>query len=205
MRTNYKKSDPKAPRFRREETDLLNAGNKEFFADMKKRHPELAKYGNGDIAKCIKLCNVALANQVVHNRNGIKLPEGLGVVIAGACKVPDKTAEKNINVEVRNKTGIEVPHSNIHSDGYVAKVKYSSEVDKYMFPNHDFWVFDPGRPLSRALSAEFKKGNHLNYIVFSTYTHISHLFRPDKIRKEDAKAVERKKEKLDNYDEFAFN
>lgn len=203
--SNRKMADPKAPRFHREEVDIANRENKKFYRDLKKQHPELSKYRNSDIGKCIKLCNIAISNEVVFNRNGVRLLDGLGIVVAGACKVSDKLAENNINVEVRTQTGVEVPHNNLHSDGYVAKVKYSNDVDKHMFQNHEFWSFDPCRKLARAVSEEFKKGNHLNYIVFSTYSHISHIFRREKIKKDDGRAEERKTDRLNQYDEFAFN
>ena len=201
-KVQFKKADPKAPRFRPENFDILNRDNRKFYADMKKQYPQLTKYRNSDIANCIKLFNVRIASEVVRNRNGVKLPDGLGIVVVGACKVSE-VYKPDYNVS--DKLGVSVPYQNAHSDSYIAQIKYTNELDQHMFDNHDLWMFDPCRNLMRAVSAEFKAGNHTRYIVFDTYEHIAHLFRKTKIHKDDGSADRKKTKRLEEYDEFAFN
>lgn len=207
---NGRFSDPHAPRFRRPGTDILTTNNREFYSSMKEKHPELSKYSNTDIAKCIKLFNTRIANEVVTNRNGVRLFEGLGIIVAGTCKLPNDVIDKkvvntNFDHHASEKLGVPVTYQNLHSDTYIAKVKYSNEVDKHMFENYDLWMFDACRNLTRAVSAEFKQGNHSNYITFNTYEHIAHLFRKQKIDKDRGGLENFRKKKLDEYDEFAFN
>jgi hypothetical protein len=197
-------SDPRAPRFVPEKFDILNLENKDFYQNMKKVHPNLAKYNNVDIGKCINILNKQVANEIIINRDGIKLPEGLGIVIAMACKLSDKYKKKNIDTNILSKTGDVNIQNNLHSDNFVAKIKYTTEIDKHMFENHDLWCWESCRPLMRSISDEFKKGNHINYAVSTTYTHMAQLFRKTKIKKEDGKKIEYKKKQIDNYDEFAF-
>lgn len=199
----FKKADPKAPRFRPEAFDILNRDNRTFYAEMKKQHPALKKYSNTDIAKCIKLFNMRIAGEVINNRNGVRLPDGMGLVVLGAYKIPEVTGPPDPVASAA--LGVTVPHSALHSDSYIAKIKYTNDVDRHMFDNHDLWMFDACRALTRAASAEFKAGNHTRYIVFSTYEHIAHLFRKQKIAKDDGRAEGRKQKRLDEYDEFAFN
>jgi len=206
---NKRFSDPHAPRFRAEAVDLLATTKPKFFSAMKKQHPELKKYSNSDIAKCIKLFNIRIGNEVVSNRNGVRLSEGLGIIVAGACRLPQdvidkKVANTNIDHNMSEKLGVLVTHQNLHSDMYIAKVKYSNEIDRHMFDNYDLWMFDGCRNLTRAVAAEFKQGNHNNYIMFNTYEHIAHLFRKPKIERESGNTQVLKKQRLEEHDEFAF-
>lgn len=202
---HFRITDPHAPRFTAKKFDILNAENKEFYASMKEQYPELRKYDNTEIARIVEFFNNIVAQEVVDNRNGVRLSDGLGIVVAGACRVSKETAEQNLDQYKSQQLGVPVAHNNLHSDCYVAKVKYSNDLDRHMFENHDLWMFDASRPLARAVSAQFKNGNHKNYIVFTTRQHISHLFRKQKIGKENPYSVSKKKQCLENHDEFAFN
>lgn len=205
MERQFRVADPRAPRFLRKKFDILNATNKEFYTALKEQHPELSKYPDNEIARFIEFFNNVIAQEVVDNRNGVHLPNGLGIIVAGACKISLETSKTNTDYKTSAEVGQHVAHSNLHSDTYIAKVKYSNALDRHMFENNDLWMFDPCRALARAVSAQFKNGNHRNYITFTTRQHIAHLFRKQKIAKENPRAVYAKKQQLDNYDEFAFN
>lgn len=197
--------DLHAPKFIAKRFNLLNERkHREFFDNMKKKYPQLMKYTNVEISAYVEVFNRRISQEVVTNRNGVRLPEGLGIIIAGACKVSKKTADKKIDYGTSMKLGYPVPYLNLHSDGYVAKVKYSN-FDNFIdggFENNNMWAFRACRALERGVSAEFKKGNHKNYVVLNTYHHISTLFREPKIKKDVA--GERRDDKLKKYDEFAF-
>lgn len=210
-KTNNRFSDPHAPRHRIKAFDVLNSANRRFYKGMKKQYPELLKYSNADIARCVKLFNVTIANEVHDNRNGVRLTDGLGIIVAGACRVAQDIIDKkvpntNIDHKKSEELGVPVTHHNMHSDVYIAKIKYSNEMDKHMFQNHDMWMFDACRNLSRSVSAEFKAGNHGRYIMFNTYEHIAHLFKKPKIERDrnNDKKQAYKQQKLEEYDEFAF-
>jgi hypothetical protein len=171
---------------------------------MKEQYPELDKYSNKEISKIIEHYNKRLAQEVINNRNGLKLPDGLGIVVAGACRISRKSAAENIDFKTSDELGQTVIHQNLHSDEYIAKIKYSNELDRHMFDNHHLWFFDACRPLTRTVAAEFKNGNHKNYIVFTTRQHISHLFRKQKIEKVSTWSQRKKEKRLEEHDEFAI-
>src|SRR4029078_6608587 len=114
----YRKPNLKAPRFGKKKFDILNSLNKDFYKALKSRYPEFNKYSNYQISKFIETFNKRIAQEVIDNRNGVRLPEGLGFVIAGICKISKKTAENNIDYGTSNKLGVAVRHINTHSEQY---------------------------------------------------------------------------------------
>lgn len=204
--SHYRIADPHSPRFLKKRFDILNSTNRAFYSGMKKQCPDLVKYHNSDIAKCIEIFNKRIAQEVTSNRNGVRLSDGLGIIVAGACKVSRETSRNNIDHAASALLNTPVMHQNLHSNGYVFKIKYSNDLDKHMFDNHNMWCFEPDRPFSRKMSAIFKTENGWkNYIVFTTRQHIAHLFRKQKIPKESVISFENKKKRLEEYDEFAIN
>lgn len=205
MERQFRVADPYAPRFTPKKFDILNSENEGFYSSMKEQHLELVKYDNREIANFVEYFNNVIAQELVDNRNGVRLSDGLGIVVAGACKLSQETAANNRDHNASEKLGMPVIHNNLHSDTYVAKVKYSNHLDRHMFTNNDMWMFDASRPLARAVAAQFKNGNHKNYIVFTSFQHVTTLFRKQKIPKENPRTAKAKQQHLDNYDEFAFN
>jgi len=194
----YNKPDLYAPRFMIKKFDILKLKNKKFYISMKKQYPELEKYTNSEIRRCIEFMNERISKEVLTNRTGVSLPYGLGIILVGACKLKDNIIDNPLSGEV----GVAVANSNLHSDTLVAKVKYSNYLESHLFDNNHMWEFKPCRKLSRAVSAEFKKGNHGNYITFDPFQRVSTLFRKPKISEE--KKSKAKENSLDDYDEFAF-
>lgn len=202
MMEKYTAPDLHAPRFRPEVFDILNGWRAPFYKELKTKHPELAVYTDVQIKQIIRTFNERIAIEVINNRNGVRLAEGLGIIVTGACKVSEKTAKNNTDQKTSHELGVKVPHQNLHTDKYVFKIKYTNELERYMFPNNKLWCFDAGRDLTRTIAAEFKKENGWQkYIVFTTKQHISHLFRKNKLRVIDNSAA---KQNLENHDEFAF-
>lgn len=196
-------ADPLAPRFTKERYDPIAENNTAFFNRMKKAHPELKKYSNREIVRYIKAINKRISKEIIDNRNGVRLPEGLGVIVAGCVKLNSVTTSKNIDYGTSKKVGKLVPYQNHNSNQYVAKIKYTNEMDRHMFENHEMWCFDAARPLCTALSDEFKKeGGYKKYILFTTKQHIAHLFRKTKIQKVNRLAQKMKDIGLAAHNEF---
>ena len=199
----YYKSDPRAPRFIRGSYNILNETF--FYRKLKKQYPELAIYSNAQIAKFIYNYNKRIAKEVIDNRNGIKLPDGLGVIVAGACGVSKETAAKNINWHEFKKTGVPVVHQNTNTENLVVRIKYTNVLDRHMFDNRQMWCFDADRTLAKAVSIEFRKPDGWKkYLRFTTRQHMAHLFRKHKIKNTKKKEYTRR-DLLESYDEFAFN
>lgn len=201
----YFKADPRAPRFRKKVFNIIDQKNKDFFSEMKKQYPELGEYTNSQIVKFITIYNRRIATEVINNRNGVRLSDGLGIIVAGACKISAKTAANNINWNSLRSVDTPVPYQNENTDNYIIKIKYSNELDKHMFKNKHMWCFDGDRVFTRTLSAEFKKPDGWKrYIVFTTRQHIAHLFRGKNKIQNTRKAEKVIKKRLDEYDEFAL-
>lgn len=199
----YRPNDPYAPKYTKGKFDLMHYGNREFYTAMKKQHPELKKYTNVQLRKFIDVYNTRIATEVINNRNGVQLPEGLGIIVTGACKLAKNTADNNIDIKLSAELGKPVTHQNLHTDQYVFKIKYSNDLDKYFFRNNYMWCFDADRKLTRKIAAEFKKTDGWKkYIVFTTKQHIAHLFKKPKL--DVPKENPDKGRLLSEHNEFAF-
>jgi hypothetical protein len=113
---------------------------------------------------------------------GIKLPFGLGRIIIGTCKPTEKTARQNIDYQTSKSIGIQIPYSNAHSSGYLAKVYHTANLYRCKFKNHRLWRFKPCRNLSKAVSAAVKNGDFKKYIHFTKDFTPAKLFSKPKIK-----------------------
>ena len=203
----YFKADVKAPRLSKKVFNILGSNNHVFYNELKEQYPELSIYSNSEIRKFIKLYNKRIAQEVINNRNGVRLTDGLGVIVAGTCAISKETSAKNINWGQFQKNDVTASHQNLDTDSYIVKIKYSNEMDKHMFDNRHMWCFDGNREFARSLAAEYKKPDGWKkYILFTSRQHISHLFRKNKSKIKSIKKKEINAQKnLSNHDEFAFN
>ena len=62
-------------------------------------------FNNNIVPISIKAFNKKVADEVIHNRNGVELMNGLGRIFVGTCKSPKK---KNIDI----------PDNTIHNDEF---------------------------------------------------------------------------------------
>jgi hypothetical protein len=199
----YRIFDPKAPRVVKERYNILM--EKSFYKDLKDEYPELKRYTNIQIRKFIENFNKRIVDEAIENRAGVKLMSGLGLIVIGGCKLTPETAKKNIDHAASRKYNKRIYYQNNHTDKYVGKVKYSSEAERYYFPNHHFWCFDATRPFYEKVSEQFNDPDGWKkYIVFTKNQHISHLFRKQKIYKEKKVHVDNRKRRLEQFSEFSF-
>ena len=218
MEWTYKKPDLHVPRNRPKPVDILAYPQKDpygFFAKLKKRHPNLEIYTNREIAILIEECNKLMADEVATSWDGVMLPEGLGFVITGLSKLPERIACNNIDYATSNELGIKVPYQNHHSNGYVAKVMYTNNIPGHRFINHGLWTFKPCRNLQRAVSAEMKNGRSNWHKIFTKYFTVTSLFRKQKVPKPSWRTIKKEREykkmledranMLAGHDEFKFD
>lgn len=198
---NYTDIDLNAPRARKKYFDVAASANRGFYKTLKQKYPNLKKYSNAEIQDFIISFNKRIAQEVIDSKDGVRLFEGLGIIIAGACKISPHKEKQNFNHGLSKQLGKTVVHSNDETDKHIAKIKYTFFRDAHMFTNYKLWCFSPDRSLSRAVSEEFKKpGGYLKYILFSKNKYISHLFN-----QKQKYAISIKKDKvvdLENYNEF---
>ena len=189
---DYKKPDVKAPRFRYDRLSVLtDSALKEF----KEKHPEYKNVSNNVLKKIIKNFNTNIWKHVIEYRDGVELPESLGYVFIGTCMPP---TGKNINPPLSLKYGKKLKNTNLNSDGYLAKIFYSSYASKYKFEFRKLWRFKGCRNFTRATSKAYKE-NWKMYVMVDKNFKASMMYIRS-IKKDYAVKLANKK--LSSYNEF---
>lgn len=188
----YKKPDLKAPRYR---PDTLSVSTDELFKEFKLKFPEYKSVSNGDLRKIIINFNTNIWKEAIKYRDGIELPEGLGYIFIGTCLPP---TGKNINAPNSLKYGKQLKNTNLASDGFLAKIFYSSYASKYKYEFRKLWKFKGCRNFTRAVSKAYSD-NWKMYVQVDKNFKISALYKKVMIRDYMQKTD---KIKLNDYDEF---
>lgn len=189
---DYKKPDVKAPRFRKERYNLLDA---KFFKEFREEFPEYKDVSDKDLRNIIEKFNENLWKEVIANRNGVELPEGLGYLFIGSCPPP---SGKNIDAPKSLKYGKQLKNTNLNSDGFLAKIFYSSFASKYKYEFRKLWRFKGCRNFTRATSKAYKENWKL-YVQVDKRVMISKLYKKS-VKRDIMKRLA--VNKLDNYNEF---
>jgi hypothetical protein len=188
-----KKPDLNAPRFR---YSGLRVITEEFVDNFRKKNPAYKDITLGEFKSIVKKFNETLWREVIENRDGIQLPEGLGYLFIGTCQ----PSTKRTNYDFTNSTKYNkaIQNRNWETDGKVAKIFYWSWAEKYHYKNREVWGFTACRNFKRAVSKEYP----LNWTMY-------HIVDPKKKIREQFKkqrgrdyALEKEKEELKNYNDF---
>jgi hypothetical protein len=189
---DYKKPDLKAPRFRKERLSILN---KDFYKEFREKFPEYKHIKDSELGLIINTFNKTLWKEVINNRDGVELPEGLGYLFIGSCPPP---TGKNIDSPNSLKYGKQVKNTNLNSDGFLAKIFYSSFASKYKYEFRKLWKFKGCRDFTRATSKAYRE-NWKTYVQVDKRVMISKLYQRQ-VKRDIMKKLA--KTKLDNYNEF---
>lgn len=194
MLREYKKPDLNAPRFRKKYYNILN---EEFCKELKKQHPELKEYTNKQIREIVMLFNGLIWKTVIEVRDGVELPEQLGIIFIGTCK---RKIKDNPDFAKSEHYGKRVQHQNWESDQYLQKIFYTNFGSKYPFKFHQLWGFEPVRDFKRTAAHnyphEWKK-----YMIVDNMTKVSRIFRKHSY-KHYIRAKEMRDLENSDYDEF---
>jgi len=145
----YKQADLKAPRFRQES---VNIADRAFIKVLKDKYPKYKDLSETTVKKIIKTFNETLWKEVIETRDGVQLPEGLGVIFIGTCQSPMR---QNIDFAKSQKYGMTVTNKNWETDGKLAKIFYTSFSSKIKFVNRECWSFTPCRNFKRAVAKSY--------------------------------------------------
>jgi hypothetical protein len=189
---NYKKPDLNAIRYR---PDSLTFLTNTLFKDFKTKFPEYNKVSNKDLSKIIKTFNTNIWKEAINYRDGIELPEGLGYIFIGTCLPP---TGKNIDQVKSVKYGKQLKNTNLASDGFLAKIFYSSYASKYKYEFRKLWKFKGCRNFTRSTSKAYRENWKL-YVQVDKNFKISALYKKTLIRQYLNK---QNKKKLNTYNEF---
>lgn len=189
---DYKKPDVKAPRFRKERLNVLDS---DLFKEFRNKFPEHKNVSDKDLRDIIKSFNENIWKEVILNRDGVELPEGLGYLFVGSCPPP---SGKNIDAPNSLKYGKQLKNTNLNSDGLLCKIFYSSFASKYKYEFRRLWRFKGCRNFTRATSKAYKE-NWKNYVQVDKTMMISKLYKKS-VKRDIMKRLAINK--LDNYNEF---
>jgi hypothetical protein len=189
-------ADKKAPRFRKTRMDLISM---ELAEEFLKEFPQYAdkeelksKRAFGNL---IKNFNSAIWGHTIENRDGIDLPERLGVLFVGA-----KTSVYTpVDYGETNKYGTEVLMHNYESNGLIGKIFYSRHSRNHGMTIRTIYSFKPCREYSLAVRDAFRNGDCRKYRRVENKKQLQILFE-ERMRNRNR---QQGYGMLDNYNEFA--
>jgi hypothetical protein len=197
MLKEFRKPDLNAPRCRQESHNLITT---EFIKEFRLKHPQYKDLTGGDIAKIIKVFHNKLWDHVLHNRDGVELPENIGYVFIGTCAPPKKFV---YDISKSLKNNFRTRHNNFESDSYLAKIFYTNFATKYKFKNRKMWTFEASRNFKRAVSKIYPT-NWKMYVQVEKEKNISRYLK--KTGKDNYfKRMEKNYIVSDSYNEFDLN
>jgi hypothetical protein len=192
MSKQYKAPDVTAPRFRQTGHNIIDA---EFVKRFKEKHERHNNLTISDIRKIIKKFNETLWENIIETRDGVNLPEGIGHLFIGSCKL---LRDQNIDYAKSIKYGVTVNLKNWETDGKIAKIFYSSYASKYKFEFRECWSFKGCRNFKRAVAKNFPE-NWTMYVSVESSRKMKKMYTAATIKDIRERNT---KTKLKDYNEF---
>lgn len=119
-----------------------------------------------EMQKAIRFFNEELFKVAIENRDGVKLPEGLGHIYLGSC-IPKKT----VNHALSNQLGRDIRYTNNNTDGKLLKISYTARSKSYNFENKTMWNFFASVGFRQAASKAFSE-NYQMYLSLASFDEI---------------------------------
>lgn len=189
VKKEYKEPDVKGPRFRQKGISIVDNA---FLKEFKEKYPKYKDLTVPEINKIMKKYNETVWKEVIENRDGVQLPEGVGILFIATCKSP---LRQNIDFAKSKKYGVTVTNKNWETDGRLAKIFYTNYNTSFRFQNRECWGFIACREFKRTVAKVYPENWNLYVQVEPT----------KKLRDKYKKKVyseKMNKEKLENYNEF---
>lgn len=187
--------DKNAPRFMKTRVNLVN---KSFVEEFLKEFPQYSNIIEFEKIKkvkdLIKECNTAIWEHTIDNRDGIDLPERLGVLFIGGRT----SVYTPVDYGETNKHGTEVLLHNFETNKIIGKIFYSRHTRNHGITVKTMWSFKPCRAYIKGVKDAFKNGLHRRYRRVENKKQLLYLF-------EERQRARNKKEgygMLENYNEF---
>jgi hypothetical protein len=166
---DFKKPDLNAPRYVQQ---LYKVDGKTFLKDFFKKHPEHIGLSWQDSRKIIGHFNQQISDHIVHNREGVELPERLGHLFIGTCVRPKVV---KIDYDLSAKLNTRIRHRNFKSDDFLAKIFYTSYSSRYCFKHKELWNFTGCRDLKRNVAKVYPEKWKI-FVQVENKRHISKAF-----------------------------
>jgi hypothetical protein len=165
MSNVFNKPDIKAPRYKKvsDSVDVSKLARK-----VAKAYPQYKdQITDPNYRKIIKAFIIYVKNKILTTRYGVELPEGLGYMMLLAYK----SKKRLLNKKQSEIYGVKIYETNLHSDGYYAKMLYTNDKMKYKLSNRDMWGFTAIETFRESVSKAFKE-DWKRYIQANVYQHI---------------------------------
>lgn len=189
VKKEYKEPDIKGPRFRQKSLTIIDVA---FLKEFKEKYPKYKDLTVPDIYKIIKKYNETVWKEVIENRDGVQLPEGVGILFIATCKNP---LRQNIDFAKSKKYGVTVTNKNWETDGRLAKIFYTNYNTSFRFQNRECWGFIACREFKRTVAKAYPE----NWNIYVQVEPTKKL--RDKYKKK-VYAEKMNKERLIDYNEF---
>lgn len=126
--------------------------------------------------------NEIVKQEVLSNRDGVKLPSMMGIMAVCSYKTGSSSQRPPINWAASSENGVKLKEFNLHTGGLACKIVYSCYTAKYKFRNWALWKFEGNRDFKTKVSKYFEK-NYNNYKRLDNKSHVSKMFKDDYITK----------------------
>ena len=150
MDSVYKKPNLNAARARYSNESVVT---RESFKRFKKEYPEYSGMQLKEFNTIVRAFNIAIKEKVCENRDGVRLPERLGLLQIIAFPRPRK---KVVDYGMSNRTGVRCYHANWDTDNKIGKLIYQNTLKGYAFKNCRFWGMLPSRSFKLRVSEAFR-------------------------------------------------
>jgi hypothetical protein len=162
MHKEFKIPDLSAPRFVQKSHQVIND---EFMDAFVSKYPKYKDLQKSKFKKIIRAFNENVWQLAIETRDGVRLPENLGVIFIGACPPPKTSFNPDFNL--LHTKEIVASNKNWETDGHLAKIFFLNHAEKFKYRFKDLWVFRPGRVFKRTVSKEFPKNWNMYHKIDS--------------------------------------
>ena len=192
----YRKPDLNAPRYREKVFSVLNS---KLLKEFKEKYPKYKDLDLDQFKNIVKQFNDTVWQQVIDNRDGVELPDGLGFIFIAST--PASKHKNNINFNKSAELGVTVHNQNWETDNRLAKIMYSNYNAKYRYAFRDVWSFYAVRQFKRTVAKTFAD-NHMRYVQLTGTVRVSDIFSKVVNRKIETRNYDNS---IDEYNEFEID
>jgi hypothetical protein len=185
----YKEPNVKGPRFRQSSVNIIDDT---FVKEFIQKYPKYKDLTKSEISSIIRKYNETVWKEIIENRDGVQLPEGVGIMFIATCKNP---LRQNIDFVKSKKYGVTVSNKNWETDGKLAKIFYTNYNTSFRFQNRECWGFIACREFKRTVAKTYPENWNL-YVQIEPTRKIRDKYKK-KLYKE--KMIQNH---LNNYNEF---
>lgn len=147
---SYKVPNKKGNRFRKPTKSLVDF---KMISNFKKKFPEYGNITKTDFNLIIKEFNNSIVENAIENRDGVRLPERLGLLQILTFPRPKR---KFVDFGKSNEAGELRYHANWETDNKIGKIVFFNTIEGYSYKNCRFWGLLPSRHFKKQMSQEFK-------------------------------------------------